>query len=511
MSNRLILHIGTPKTGTNAIQRFLFDNQELLKEKGFIYPRMPREKYYAINGSEFKNYTNNGIVDVENPGWKEFWKKIRIELQERHVIVSWEDIFNYNINDFFSKVTKEYANIQVIVYLRRQDRYFESFWNQIIKMEYCYSKSFYKFVFSPDTARIYHFNVDYKKRLDEISQIIGNENLIIRPYEKKQFLGARKDVISDFLHALNIEPDWNRCIISKYHNPALLGNYIEIKRKMNKYLTPFSATEIESVLLHYLYFRKNLSTIKHADGMFTPKQRQAFLKQFEEENAEIARQYLGREDGILFYDDKSVPMHKLDDSTLCDDIGKMFEFLFENWKICMSVRPIDSKIKTTSSDDIECTLNKITTELNKLQTQELPKEAFEEKCFDVVERYTPFLVELYKQKSECYQNISKYLQEKCSGKVLYCLGTGGYCQYFLRGTALQPHALLDNNSVKRDKELFGIKILHPSQIQDWSNCFVIITVKKPEIIAAMEQQLQGYGLKKDEDYLVGPEYFMDPY
>lgn len=62
-----------------------------------------------------------------------------------------------------------------------------------------------------------------------------------------------------------------------------------------------------------------------------------------------------------------------------------------------------------------------------------------------------------------------------------------------------------------NKELFGIKIFQPFQIEDWSRCFVVIAAKKPEVIAAVEQQLQGYGLKKDVDYLVDPEYFIDPF
>lgn len=34
----LYLHIGTPKTGTSAIQIFCKDNQETLKKQGYYYP-----------------------------------------------------------------------------------------------------------------------------------------------------------------------------------------------------------------------------------------------------------------------------------------------------------------------------------------------------------------------------------------------------------------------------------------------------------------------------------------
>lgn len=56
MKNTLILHIGTPKTGTTAIQKFLYDNQTLLKEKGFFYPEIQKIMYGVTNGAILQNY-----------------------------------------------------------------------------------------------------------------------------------------------------------------------------------------------------------------------------------------------------------------------------------------------------------------------------------------------------------------------------------------------------------------------------------------------------------------------
>ena len=33
------LHIGTPKTGTTSLQRFLSANSRLLEESGFLFPK----------------------------------------------------------------------------------------------------------------------------------------------------------------------------------------------------------------------------------------------------------------------------------------------------------------------------------------------------------------------------------------------------------------------------------------------------------------------------------------
>lgn len=70
----------------------------------------------------------------------------------------------------------------------------------------------------------------------------------------------------------------------------------------------------------FLFYRKKASGIQNSDAMFTSEQRHTYLKQFEKENAEIPRRYLGREYGILFYDQQPIPICELDDSALCDDI-----------------------------------------------------------------------------------------------------------------------------------------------------------------------------------------------
>ncbi|MGV6852729.1 MAG: hypothetical protein ACWA5R_11220, partial [bacterium] len=40
---KVILHIGTPKTGTSSIQRWLYQHSETLLELGILYPRTGRQ------------------------------------------------------------------------------------------------------------------------------------------------------------------------------------------------------------------------------------------------------------------------------------------------------------------------------------------------------------------------------------------------------------------------------------------------------------------------------------
>lgn len=436
--------------------------------------------------------------------WKAFWKDTKSLLQDRHIIISWESIFLfYNLNDFLSAVKDEYENICVIVYLRRQDQYVESLWNQLIKSYFCNKIPFYQWVSS--------VLLNYKENLDTIAQVIRKENLIVRVYEKAQFQGKRKNLISDFLYALHIELDWNKCTFPEgNNNPALFGNFVEIKRRINQYLEPESelSRDIEGVF--YYYFIQSFALVKHAEGMFSPKEREDFMKQYEEENAEIAREYLGRKDGILFYENKPIPMHHLDDVTLRDNIKQIFIKFFEPWKGYMAIRREDIfDIAVTSSEQVDLTLNSILEELDGIP--EASGEIFEQKCFAVLDKYVPFLVKIYGEKFQYDKSIASYFQKKSAGKKIYYMGSGGYGYTLIDRTKfqLQPEAVLDNDLKKQGQTLMDIEILHPSQITNWNDCFVIIAVKKPDVIAAMEQQLQGYGLKKDMDYLIGPEYLSD--
>ena len=44
----LYLHIGTPKTATSSIQKFLAQNREVLESKGYVFPKS-LHRYLNVN------------------------------------------------------------------------------------------------------------------------------------------------------------------------------------------------------------------------------------------------------------------------------------------------------------------------------------------------------------------------------------------------------------------------------------------------------------------------------
>lgn len=65
MSHILLIHIGMPKTGTTALQSFLYENMKNLKEQGWCYPDLKKE-LPGIMGMRFME-EKNGFFSLMSP------------------------------------------------------------------------------------------------------------------------------------------------------------------------------------------------------------------------------------------------------------------------------------------------------------------------------------------------------------------------------------------------------------------------------------------------------------
>lgn len=62
LKNTLLLHIGTPKTGTTALQKFLSENSEELKKQGWDFPDMLKEWQIQYGERAYKSTQRNGLL-----------------------------------------------------------------------------------------------------------------------------------------------------------------------------------------------------------------------------------------------------------------------------------------------------------------------------------------------------------------------------------------------------------------------------------------------------------------
>ncbi len=126
----LIIHIGTHKTGSSALQRLLEKSRRKLAAQKVWYARTNREPHPHLS-------KHTSLFSSIMRGWDAFQKEKQIIEAEfarsgcETLILSEEALssFRPNITLFMSSFAENF-NITTVCFLRRQDMFLESFWNQ---------------------------------------------------------------------------------------------------------------------------------------------------------------------------------------------------------------------------------------------------------------------------------------------------------------------------------------------------------------------------------------------
>lgn len=309
----LYLHIGTPKTGTSALQHFFANNRKLLEGKGVYYPdlgfRFPDiGKHRNAHFLSYKKYIEKKQRDYETE------KAIRDEgiqkLDEAFkshdtILLSDEHIWNekemigQTLPALKSHFAEQEVQIKVIVYLRRQDQVIQSFWAQKIKESSAIS--FEKYM---EKEKYRFFRLDYAARIQEFADVLGKENVIVRCYEKQQYQGEQKTIMSDFLQILGLEITDEYKNSDKVYNISLEGAYLEVKRLFNT-LPQFKSQK--NYMMDLLKEQQALDfqelALERKKMYFSPEAEKEFMQKYEQENITVAKEYFNREDGTLFFED----------------------------------------------------------------------------------------------------------------------------------------------------------------------------------------------------------------
>ena len=268
----LYLHIGTPKTATSSIQKFLAENWDVLQKHGYffpesthIYPRVNARRNAHFLSGRVRN--GEGIRDKEKEKTylEEGLQQVRDAFQNYdNVILTDESIWyclcylkKSLLCDLKKEADKQGYQIKVIVYLRRQDKFLLSRWNQRVKQ-----KSTSDAVLSCDeyfelTQKKEKDIYQYGKILDGIAEVIGKENLIVRRFDVESWRDG--SIIHDFMHEIGIDvtPEFHE--LEKNANLSLDKNTTEIKRILNQEesFTSMNGMDANGTLTNYKRINKN--------------------------------------------------------------------------------------------------------------------------------------------------------------------------------------------------------------------------------------------------------------
>lgn len=328
----IYLCIGLPKTGTTATQTFLSENRDLLEKQGYCFPELK-----TGTDSRFKNRNGHFLAYRSDHPDKEMKKQEENAIREKgfqlleklantypNIVLSDEAIWKISAQKkgFWEDITERFkainCQLRVIVYLRRQDLFIQSLWNQNIKSQVKWTKKFDDFI---EKKAYSYFPLNYYEQLTRIAGYIGQENIIVRVYEHGQFEGNGHCIYSDFLQCIGLEMSAQYTNDNVKSNLGLRGNYIEIKRIVNtvpeyRQMTDFLCSPVKSA--NNCLAKGSL----HTDtSMFSYAQQKTFLERYEESNRKIAEQFLNRSDGRLFYEPlKEYPKWEVKPDTMYRDI-----------------------------------------------------------------------------------------------------------------------------------------------------------------------------------------------
>ena len=170
---KLILHIGTHKTGTTALQQFLHANRRALAARGFHYATPP-------HGPQHSNVVSNALTAGESLSVEAFLTR-HTEMARRHgantLLVSAENFYAMSvllgvrrrqvctnaiererilIETLQALMPKGIGTAQIVCYLRRPDRYAESLYSQHVKREVGFDGTFDDFLPLIEDALLYN-------------------------------------------------------------------------------------------------------------------------------------------------------------------------------------------------------------------------------------------------------------------------------------------------------------------------------------------------------------------
>jgi hypothetical protein len=291
MRKRLILHVGQSKTGTSTIQDFLAHNRRrLLRENGVLYPQAGRQgaAHHRIAAL---------FLPAGNAGWikRDDAVSLRDRLAEEcaesgadTVVASSEALFNArslaDVREFFDGF-----DIEVLVILRRQDRWLDSLYQHQLKVgETDLDRHAW--------LRARQSTFDYAARVGRWADSFGDGAIRIGVFEPANLAGGLLDFFFRTAGlalptAVEEPPPRNErlsrdalAFLCRIPRGSLAG---PARQRLRKALELYSRDHPDPPAWRYF---------------FSPQERLAILERCREANAALARRFLPGSDGVLFRD-----------------------------------------------------------------------------------------------------------------------------------------------------------------------------------------------------------------
>lgn len=351
---RCYLHIGLTKTGTTAIQKFMYKNRDRLLNKFKIW--YPDAGLQIVVDIPLHHFMAHSLLKGSST-FEECIHQLRQEINYKRpevVVISSEAFMQLESEDSFNKLRYSFnslfGEVYIIVYLRRQDLWIESAYLQQIKDWSVRESSHFDAFLSQYLQK--ESLLRYDKFLKKWQLYFPEAKIIPRIYDTKNFPNG--NILFDFLSVLGINAlelrDIDMQIKANISIRPMVGLVL---RKINSnkeiHLTPDEYKD----LIRFLSVLEKENEFS-VQSLFTLEERVEFLEHFKESNEKLFKEWFNSENKFLLSEEE-IKFYKEQDKISREKIEKFVESMYGKvLTYLMSKKKLNcAKIDYSSVEEVE--------------------------------------------------------------------------------------------------------------------------------------------------------------
>ena len=235
VTTRLVIHSGGHKTGSSAIQRYLFQQREQLGDAIYLHRDTANSSLWMLHAFKrdlaelpaFRHLqlTETDVCELRERA-RERLHSLAMQCQASLAVLSAEAIASFSLgelNEMKCFLAPLFSRVEIHQYFRPMKSRMESAYQERLKHRFASLEK--------------KFHLGYNRRIELLDEIFGRENVNIHKYDATEFPGG--DVVAHFLSALDLPVE--QSALSQSYNEGLSLPAVQllyVYRKFNPSLTP---------------------------------------------------------------------------------------------------------------------------------------------------------------------------------------------------------------------------------------------------------------------------------